>query len=172
MTELEMIVGGWERHRAVTLQFLDALTEEELGWRPTPESMSCDQQLLHAAQAEDFHERGLFGGEWNRDRLRLPVPMPSKAELRARFSEVRARMGARLATLAPADLDAPCAHPNATNSFNLRWWLTFLLEHEVHHKGQLAVYFRLMGKLAPFFAMALPPGQRPDIQASRDLGGV
>lgn len=172
MTELEMIVGGWERHRAVTLQFLDALTEEELGWKPGPEAMSCGQQLLHIAQAEDFHERGLFGGEWNRDLLRFPKPMPSKEALRARFAEVRERMGGRLAALTPADLDAPCEHPSAPSGLNLRWWLTFLLEHEVHHKGQLAVYFRLMGKLAPFFAMALPPGQRPDIQASRDLGGV
>lgn len=172
MTELELIVAGWERHRAVTLQFLDALDEAELGWRPTPEAMSCGQQLVHIAQTEDFHERGLFGGEWNRDLLRFPKPMPSKDALRSRFEEVRGRTTSRLAALTAADLDAPCAHPNAPPGLNLRWWLTFLLEHEVHHKGQLAVYFRLMGKEAPFFAMALPPGQRPDIQASRDLGGV
>jgi hypothetical protein len=98
--------------------------------------------------------------------------MPSKDGLRARFEQVRGRTAARLAAVTPADLDAPCQHPNAPSGLNLRWWLTFLLEHEVHRKGQLAVYFRLMGKEAPFFAMALPVGQRPDIQASRDLGGV
>ncbi len=172
MTELEVIVGGWERHRAVTLQFLDALTEEELAWKPTPVAMSCGQQLLHIAQNEDFHERGLFAGAWDRELLRFPKPMPSKEALGAYFGEVRARMGARLAALTPADLEAPCEHPNAPSGLNLRWWLTFLLEHEVHHKGQLAVYFRQMGKLAPFFAIASPPGHRPDIQAREDFGGA
>jgi uncharacterized damage-inducible protein DinB len=172
MTELEVIVGGWERHRAVTLQFLDALTEEELAWRPTPEAMTCGQQLLHIAQNEDFHERGLFAGEWDRELLRFPVPMPTKEALGAYFEEVRTRMGARLGALSPADLDAPCDHPNAPPGLPMRWWLTFLLEHEVHHKGQLAVYLRQMGKTAPFFAMAFPPGHRPDIQARNDLGGA
>jgi uncharacterized damage-inducible protein DinB len=172
MTELEMILEGWERNRAVTLQFLDALAEEESAWRPTPQAMTCGQQLLHIAQNEDFHERGLFAGEWNRELLRFPVPMPSKEVLGAYFGEVRARTAARFAALAPADLDAPCDHPNAPPGLPLRWWLTLLLEHEVHHRGQLAVYLRQMGKLAPFFAMPLPPGHRPDIQARRDMGGV
>lgn len=172
MTELEMITAGWERHRAVTLQFLEALDEAELGWRPTPEAMTCAQQLLHIVQNEDFHERGLFGGEWDRELLRFPSPMPSKEALGDYFAEVRRRMRARLAALTPADLDAPIEHPNAPPGLNLRWWLTFLLEHEVHHKGQLAVYFRLMGKVAPFFAIAAPPGHRPDIQAREDMGGV
>jgi len=172
MTELEMIVDGWERNRAVTRQYLDALAAEELAWRPTPEAMSAGQQLLHIAQNEDFHERGLFAGEWDRELLRFPVPMPSKETLGAYFTEVRARTAARFAALTPADLDAPCDHPNAPPGLPLRWWLTLLLEHEVHHKGQLAVYFRLMGKAAPFFAMALPTGQRPDIQARMDMGGV
>lgn len=172
MTELEVVVGSWERVRAVTLQFLDALTDDELGWRPSPEAMTCAQQLLHIAQNEDFHERGLFAGEWNRELLRFPLPMPSKETLGAYFREVRERTSARFAALTVSDLDAPCDHPNAPPGLPLRWWLTLLLEHEVHHKGQLAVYFRLMGKVAPFFAMPLEAGQRPDIQARRDLGGV
>src|SRR2546426_3855547 len=38
----------------------------------------------------------------------------------------------------------------------LRWWLWFVLEHEIHHKAQLALYLREMGKVPPFFALPLP----------------
>jgi hypothetical protein len=30
--------------------------------------------------------------------------------------------------------------PNATVELPLRWWFWFVLEHEIHHKAQLAVY--------------------------------
>jgi hypothetical protein len=37
-----------------------------------------------------------------------------------------------------------------------------LIAHEVHHKAQLSHYLYQQGIQAPFFAVALPPGLRPD----------
>ena len=54
---------------------------------------------------------------------------------------------------------------------SLRSWLWFLVEHEMHHKAQAAVYLRLMGKIPPFYAMAMADGARPDITAREELGG-
>ena len=42
--------------------------------------------------------------------------------------------------------------------------LWYVVEHEVHHKGQLALYLREIGVVPPFFALAFPPGVRPDIR--------
>jgi len=53
-----------------------------------------------------------------------------------------------------------------------RWWLWLLVEHEVHHKAQIAVYLRRMGKTPPFFAAALEGGARPDMDMTEKLGGV
>ena len=53
----------------------------------------------------------------------------------------------------------------------LRWWLWLLVEHEVHHKAQIAVYLRQMGMTPPFFAVPLENGARPDIEARERLGG-
>jgi uncharacterized damage-inducible protein DinB len=52
-----------------------------------------------------------------------------------------------------------------------RWWLWLLVEHEVHHKAQIAVYLRQMGKTPPFFAAALEAGARPDVEMTEKLGG-
>jgi uncharacterized damage-inducible protein DinB len=171
MIELEMINEHWERIRAVTLQFLDLLSEDELNWRPEPEAFTCGQQLLHIALTEDYYSSGVFGGEWwDKTRLRLPKQSPRTDELRRYFAEVRERSKVHLASLGPADLDRATPFPNGPADLPLRWWLWFILEHEVHHKAQLSVYFRLLGKLAPFFASVLPPGERPDIRIRAEIG--
>lgn len=169
--ELDDLREHLTRFRAVTLQFLEILDDEELAWRPDEGSFSCGQQLLHIAQAEDFHLRGLFEGEWEMDRLRLPKQVGSAAEVRAFFAEVRERTMARLDALDPAELSRTWEVPGAPMEMSLRSWLWFVLEHELHHKAQLAVYLRQMGKVAPFYAMPLPLGARPDEQARQELGG-
>lgn len=37
----------------------------------------------------------------------------------------------------------------------------FNLEHEIHHKAQLAVYVRQMGLVAPFYALRCPLERAP-----------
>ena len=53
-----------------------------------------------------------------------------------------------------------------------RWWLWLLVEHEVHHKAQIALYLRQMGKTPPYFAAALEGGTRPDVEMMEKLGGL
>ncbi len=172
MTELEVLVENWDRFRSVTLQFLDLLEDEDLNWRPEPGAFSCWQQLLHIAQTEAYCSRGLFDGEWDKEVLRFPEAVPSVAELRRYFTEVRGATGKQLGSLADADLATLPPGPDGAARYPLRWWLWFVLEHEIHHKAQLAVYLRQMGKVAPFFANPLPPGERPDIRKREEMGGV
>lgn len=169
--ELEDLREHLERFRAVTLQVLEIVTDEELSWRPDESSFSCGQQLLHIAQAEDFYARGLFGSDWDMDRLRLPKTVGSRSELRAFFGEVRERTLAGLRSVDPPDLGAIWEVPGAPKRMSLRSWLWFMVEHEIHHKAQLSVYLRQMGHVAPFYAMPLPLGDRPDFKARQDLGG-
>jgi hypothetical protein len=42
----------------------------------------------------------------------------------------------------------------------------------MHHKAQIAEYMRAQLMTPPYFAMVLPEGQRPDIEARTSLGGV
>lgn len=170
-----------ERYRTTTLQTLDTLAgDDDLAWRPDAESYSVGQQLLHVAQAEDYYTRGLFQGQWDPALTRLDdttAPLrASRSALRTYFDDVRSRSRVHLDALAsspPGALDA-VQHdvPGAIVPCTLRWWLWFVLEHELHHKGQLAVYLRQMGRIAPYYAMALPLGERPDVAIRAALGGV
>mgnify|MGYP006200489735 CR=1 FL=1 len=160
-----------ERYRAVTLQVLDLVTDEQLPWGPGPDHYSLGQQLLHIAQAEDFHAHGLFENDWDTTRLQLPKSTTSRDELRSYFARVRAYTRERIEALSEEDLGTIPPGPEQPVPWSLRSGLWFILEHELHHKGQIWLYLRTMGITPPFYAMPLPPGERPDIAAREELGG-
>lgn len=169
-TELDDLIEHLERYRATTLQVFDLVEDPDLSWRPAPDRFSLGQQLLHIAQAEDRFAHGLFEGDWSYERVRLPTKVPSRDELKAFFHEVRAYTRSKLAALEPADLARIVSTPDMPE-FTLRSYLWFILEHELHHRGQVWGYLRTMGHTPPFYALPLPLGERPDIRAREELGG-
>jgi len=169
--ELSDLKEHLERYRAVTLLVLDVVNEEDLSWRPTPDQYSLGQQLIHIAQTEDVYSAGLFEGDWNWERTRFPTPMPTLVELRKFFAEVRSQTLQALERVSVRDLGRVIPVPDSPVEGSLRSWLWFVLEHELHHKGQIWLYLRQMGYTAPFYAVPLPLGVRPDHQARQELGG-
>lgn len=170
-SELTDLKEHIERYRAVTLQVLEVVAEEDLHWRPSRNQYSLGQQLLHIVQTEDLYAHGLFEGEWDFDRARFPETLPGSAELKAFFEEVRAFTLARLQMVADDALGEFVEVPGSPVKSTLRSCLWFVLEHELHHKGQIWLYLRELGYTAPFYAMPLPVGERPDVQARQELGG-
>lgn len=172
-TEIEDLTEHYERYRAVTLEHLARFNDDDLAWRPRPDAFSCGQQFLHLIQTEDFYMHGLFDGDWVVERLRFPGTIPGRSELREQFEAVRMLTRARFPTLTVERLSAIV--PPIMNSpirWSLRSWLWYVLEHEMHHKAQIAEYMRALAKTPPFFAIVLPEGQRPDIEARTNLGGI
>lgn len=169
--ELDDLIEHLERYRAVTLQVLDLVEDGDLSWRPTEDQYTLGQQLLHIAQTEDLYARGLFEDDWDYDRARFPETVPGREGLRAFFHEVRAFTLERLEGLDEAELGRIVEIPGSPLEHTVRSWLWFVLEHEIHHKGQVWQYLRGMGITPPFYAMPLPPGERPDVRAREELGG-
>ena len=170
--ELDDLKEHLDRYRAVTLQHFDILSDQELAWRPRSDAFSCGQQLLHIIQGEDFYVRGLSTNEWDLERLRFPRPFPLKSALRELFVKVRRATHVYLDSLNVEALNEVRRPGHAPIDATIRTWLWFVLEHEIHHKAQLAEYLRAMGHLPPYFGMPLPLGSRPDITARETLGGI
>lgn len=172
-TEIDDLREHFDRYRAVTLEHLDRVTDEQLQWRPRPDAFSCAQHFVHIVQTEDFYIRGLFQNDWSPERMRFPKVLPGKAELKNQFDAVRRLTHAAFSTLTSDQLTALVPPMfGSPLEWSLRSWLWYLVEHEVHHKAQLAEYLRQLGIVPPFFALVVPDGQRPDIQMRNSLGGV
>jgi uncharacterized damage-inducible protein DinB len=172
MGELDDLREHMDRYRAVTLQHFEILSAQDMAWRPRPDAFSCAQQLLHIIQTEDYFISGLFRDDWSLDRLTFPKPMPAKHALHQQFLDVRRRTASLLSTLNESTLSELRRHGHAAVESSIRAWLWFIVEHEIHHKAQLAEYLRTLGYTPPYFAMVFPLGDRPDITARSNLGGV
>lgn len=169
--ELESLLSSLERYRGVTRQTLDLVPDDRLGWRPEEGMMSFAGTLRHVVAVEEAYVAGLFRGEWNFDPPPPGEGEPDRASLLAALDESRARTLAAIEELAAEGgavdrLREKVEVPGIPVDWSLGAWLWLLVEHEVHHKAQLAVYLRLLGVEPPFFAFPLPPGARPDLPES------
>jgi uncharacterized damage-inducible protein DinB len=152
------------RYRGVTLQTLDWVPQDKLPWKPQEGLRSFADQFLHIAQVESYYVRGLLGADWNLERHFTRPPSLSRDVLRDELERSRAHTNASLDVLDPVRLDGQVTVPEVPVAWTLRSWLWYLVEHEIHHKAQLALYLRQVGVVPPFFALAFPPGVRPDIR--------
>jgi uncharacterized damage-inducible protein DinB len=169
--EVADLLEHLDRYRAVTLQALDLVDARRLAWRPGPDYYSLCQQFIHIAQAEDFHSHGLFENDWDVDRVRLPKECWDVDRIKDFFDGVRRFTRLRVQRLSSRELDRELTIPGTPGNWTVRSWLWFILEHELHHKGQIWLYLRQIGITPPFYAMPLEAGARPDIEARQDLGG-
>ncbi len=171
MSELDDLREHLERYRAVTLQALDVVTDQDLGWRPGPDHFNLGQQFIHIAKSEDFQVQAYLHGDWDYERARFPERDLGVEEVRALLNETRERTLEALGELDEAGLGEPVDQGEGKPIQTLRWWLWLLVEHEVHHKAQIAVYLRQMGKTPPYFAVPLEEGARPDAEIQEEMGG-
>ena len=171
MSELDDLRDHLERVRAVTLQCLDLLADGDLAWRPGPSHYTLGQQFLHIAQAEDFQIQGQLFGDWDYERARFPGHELGVEELRDLLNETRSRTLAALGELDAEQLNEPVNLPSGEPGQTQRWLLWLMVQHEVHHKAQIAVYLRQMGRTPPYFAAPLEGGARPDVEMREKFGG-
>ncbi len=169
MSDKDALRERLERYRAVTLATLEAVREEHMAWSPQPELFTFAQLFYHVFEAEDYYAHGLFEDDWNRDRIRLPRVLPSREEIRRRLLEIRNYTLEKLDALDDDALRREVTPPNLPVPWTVQGWLDFILEHEIHHRSQTALYLRLLGVSPPFYAAVIEGGARPDIEARRKL---
>lgn len=157
-SELETIREHLTRFRAVTLQALALVPESELE-RTDGDVWSPGRHFAHIAQVEQYYVDGFARGNWETPEL---GDTSTRAAIEATLERTRAATLRWLDGLDEETLPKGIAVPGIPVPWPLRGWLWYLVEHEVHHKAQVAAQLRARGIEPPFFAAALPPGMRPD----------
>lgn len=152
MRPIDAILAELHQESAATLRVLEAVPEARLTWRPHPKSMSLGQLALHVAtipaQIPKLAEQDLVA---------LPDFTPPEAGSRKELLEAHAgSLAVAQATLSGWSDDTM----NGTWSFRLgdRTLMSLprlammrglMLNHLYHHRGQLAVYLRLLDVPVP-----------------------
>jgi len=179
----------WRRERAWTRQLVAAFPESAFDWRPAPDAFSCGELVIHLIQSERFWRRLLV--EATAGRRYDPFALSGSAEERyAAFREpnfLSARSSrhpttfaaclerwalegveteAAFAAFTPEQLaTAIVNHPVAGFVEPLGDMLWFMASHEVHHRGQLSAYAKMLG-------LSQPPLYTGDFGAGADAAVV
>jgi len=143
--------SNWKRARKWTLDYIDAMPENAMSFKPTPEIRSFAEQMLHLA----FWNCALaesVGGKANphgktQETLERRDDVKTKAALRKVVEESYDNLLAAVAGLDEAKM------LEQVSLFNTKMTrlsvLVAALDHQAHHRGQTTIYLRLKGLTPP-----------------------
>ncbi|MBI4477718.1 MAG: DinB family protein [Acidobacteria bacterium] len=154
MSLVNAFVQELENEAATTRRVLERVPADKLAWRPHPKSMTLGQLALHVAGApgvtcswavpDVFEFTG--GGEG--------APQPSStAEILDAHEKSVASTKESLAKIGDAGLHAPWKATAGSQTLFAMPKVAFVravvMNHWIHHRGQLSVYLRLLDVPVP-----------------------
>lgn len=129
----------WKNAGEYTIEFAEAMPEELYNYKPTDESRTFKDQLLHmVANMTWLGGDYLNGGSFDKDLKNMEY---SKAEVIQILKDGFAFAGNAVDNLEPHDLRNKVSF--FAGPMNIRQILTLMNDHVTHHRGQVIVYFRL-----------------------------
>jgi uncharacterized damage-inducible protein DinB len=142
---------SWKRARKWTLDYIDAMPENAMSFKPTPEVRSFAEQMLHLG----FWNYGLAeaaGGKANpygkkQETLEKRDDVKTKAALRKIVEESYDNILTAIAGLDEAKMLEQVQF--FSSKITRLTALGIALDHQTHHRGQTTVYLRLKGVTPP-----------------------
>jgi len=145
MEVLDMF-AHWEQIRVDLLTNIDDFEKDELDYVPFSNAWSVKEILLHIAHAEEGWIQYVIRGEYDRwpDDFNKEE-YSSKSEIQAKLNEVHKRTNDVLSTLSLDDLNRVIEFP-WNGKGKIGWIIWHVLEHEIHHRGELSLMLGLLGR--------------------------
>ncbi|HSB66819.1 MAG TPA: DinB family protein [Anaerolineales bacterium] len=135
----------WEQVRTDLLATMNKFSDDELSYTPFVGSWSVGQILLHIAECEDFWLHSLVRHELEPPIDYKQAEYPTRFAIKEVLDNAHRRTVAFLDNLDMNELDNE--YPTRYGeSFTLRWIIWHVLEHEIHHRGELSLALGLLGR--------------------------
>lgn len=146
MTLAESFLPEYDAEMATTRRLLERVPADKFEWKPHAKSMSLGSLATHVTELPRFGVR-FETPQWQMGSDKPPA-MKSAAELLARFDENVAASRAAIGRKTDAEMqeDFAVLRPNGEVFLKLQrrsFLRRVLLNHLIHHRGQLSVYLRL-----------------------------
>ncbi|MBC6999768.1 DinB family protein [Cytophaga sp. FL35] len=132
----------------------EMMPEDSYHYRPTPESLSFAENLLHVGFAMDFHCQTLLGErapkDWQTDTV-YKTEGKSKKEMISLIEKTFDETIAFLKEFNPESFGDELDYFGLTR--NKRQIILLLSDHITHHRGQMLVYLRLNNIVPPRYVL-------------------
>jgi len=140
------LVKAIERHLDETQPFITMQDDRLLHSAPIDDGRPLGEIIYHMIRSFEYYLRGITEGVWESAPFVLDE-FSTAESLQTHWQEVYTRAKTRISLIALSDLS------REISDFNRRATvgdlLLEMLEHSIHHRGQLTVYLRLLGVEPP-----------------------
>ena len=142
------LIDYFERIRERTMRVIACIPPEKTDWSYMPGKYTLGDLVRHLGAIE----RWMFAENAQRRPSRYPGHGPELADgHEAAVAYIRRMHDESMAifrTLSDDDLDAKCVTPGGVE-LRVGKWLRSMIEHEVHHRGQIYMYLAMLGVETP-----------------------
>ena len=147
---ISLMVADWTRAKEYTKEYLDAMPEDGMNFRPTPDIRSFAEQMLHLSA-------GLFGFA----STSAGIANPYEGKNLEKMDELKTKAALTKVVMESYDFTINAIKRMDTKKFNepIKLFGRFdstrggalakAFEHQTHHRGQTTIYLRLKGVKPP-----------------------
>ena len=147
----DALLPEYDHELATTRRLLERVPEAEFGWKPHEKSMTLGQLAGHVANIPFWCSATMDGTSYDLaarsdKEARLEAP-PSRQTLLQEFDLKVSKARASLAAATDAEMLAPWTLKHGPHEIftmpRIAAVRSFVMNHLIHHRGQLSVYLRL-----------------------------
>lgn len=142
----DALLPEFDHEMAVTRKLLERVPEDKFTWKPHAKSMSLVELATHVANLPSWGAVTLSQSEFD-VAAHKNTAATSRADLLARFdANIAETRAALVGKIDPEMMASWTLKHNGQTLFTMpkaTVWRSFMLNHLIHHRGQLSVYLRL-----------------------------
>ena len=147
MPLVDALLPEFDHEMTTTRKLLERVPEDRFEWKPHAKSMSLGTLATHLAYLPHWAEETMTQSELDVAGYPVPDVPKSRADLLAVFDANVTAARANLTGKTDAELMAPWALKSAGHTIfsmpKASVLRSFVVNHIVHHRGQLSVYLRM-----------------------------
>jgi len=144
----DQMIADWQRAKAYTKSYLDAMPEAGYSAKPTPEMRTFAAQFLHMADGNYFFASSASGkpSTFGQKSVEKTVAQTKEATTKAVMDSYDF-----VISCVQGMTDAQFAQIGESEGHKIAKGVIFLkaFEHQTHHRGQTVAYLRLKGVTPP-----------------------
>ena len=157
MAIAESMLPEFDHETATTRTLLERVPDGKAGWKPHAKSMSLGELAMHVASIPDWTPITLKHTEFDSNppggQSYTPPVYESTAKLLAAYDTGVKAARAMLAASSDGEMMVPWALKNGGKTIfsmpRVAVFRSFIMNHAIHHRGQLSVYLRLCDVALP-----------------------
>lgn len=153
MPLVDSLIPEFDHETNTTRRALERVPNDRLRWTPHAKSMSLGALAGHLAGVVGWGQATLTRSEFDLAGSTNQTAAASTAAVLAEFDDIVAKTRAALVAISDAQLMEPWALKQGPQTIftmpRVAVWRSFVLNHLIHHRGQLSVYLRLLDVAVP-----------------------